>query len=74
MKIVGCDFHPQWQQIAVFDAETSEIAEHKLVNGDGEAEQFYRALEAPALIGIEACGNKMTPCRLHKWRSNGWIT
>ena len=57
MKIVGCDFHPAWQQIAVFDPETGEIAELKLMNGDGEAERFYRELEAPALIGIEACGN-----------------
>ena len=57
MKIVGCDFHPRWQQVAVFDAARGEIAEHKLLNGDGEAERFYRALEAPALIGIEACGN-----------------
>jgi transposase len=57
MKIVGCDFHPRWQQIAVFDTETGEISEHKLINGDGEAERFYRALSAPALVGIEACGN-----------------
>jgi hypothetical protein len=57
MKIVGCDFHPSWQQVAVFDRETGELAELKLVNGDGEAERFYRALEAPALVGIEACGN-----------------
>ncbi|MBV8437563.1 MAG: IS110 family transposase [Silvibacterium sp.] len=57
MKIVGCDFHPRWQQIAVFDGETGEISEHKLVNGDGEAERFYRALDAPALVGMEACGN-----------------
>jgi len=57
MKIVGCDFHPKWQQIAVFDSETGEIAEGKLLNGDGEAEQFYRTLEAPARVGIEACGN-----------------
>jgi transposase len=57
MKIVGCDFHPSWQQVAVFDPETGEIAERKLVNGDGEAERFYRELEAPALVGIEACGN-----------------
>ena len=58
MKIVGCDFHPSWQQVAVFDPETGEIAELKLLNGDGgEAERFYRELEAPALIGIEACGN-----------------
>ncbi len=57
MKIIGCDFHPSWQQVAVFDAETGEIAELKLVNGNGEAERFYRELEAPALVGIEACGN-----------------
>jgi transposase len=57
MNIVGCDFHPRWQQVAVFDAETGEIGEHKLMNGDGEAERFYRALPAPALVGVEACGN-----------------
>jgi transposase len=57
MKIVGCDFHPRWQQVAIFDAETGEVCEHKLLNGDGEAERFYRGLEAPALVGIEACGN-----------------
>jgi transposase len=28
-----------------------------LVNGNGEAERFYRRLPAPSLIGIEACGN-----------------
>jgi len=57
MKIVGCDFHPSWQQVAVFDPETGEVAELKLLNGDGGAERFYGGLEAPALIGIEACGN-----------------
>ena len=57
MKIVGCDFHPAWQQVAVFDPESGEIAELKLLNVDGEAERFYRNLESPALIGIEACGN-----------------
>ena len=57
MKIVGCDFHPKWQQIAIFDAGSGEISERKLVNSDGEAEQFYRSLEAPALVGVEACGN-----------------
>jgi len=57
MTIVGCDFHPGWQQVAVFDAETGEIRELKLENGNGEAERFYRQLSAPALIGFEACGN-----------------
>jgi hypothetical protein len=57
MRIVGCDFHPAWQQVSVFDPESGEIAERKLLHGDGEAERFYRELESPALIGIEACGN-----------------
>ena len=57
MTIVGCDFHPGWQQVAVFDAATGEIQELKLMNGDGEAERFYRALAAPALVGFEASGN-----------------
>ena len=55
--IIGCDFHPSWQQVAIFDQKTGEVTERKLVNGDGEAERFYRALESPALVGIEACGN-----------------
>jgi hypothetical protein len=57
MIIVGCDFHHGWQQVAVLDTETGEVTECKLVNGNGEAERFYRRLPAPSLIGIEACGN-----------------
>jgi transposase len=57
MHIVGCDFHPGWQQVAVLDTETGEIQEHKLENGSGEAERFYKRLSAPALIGLEASGN-----------------
>lgn len=57
MEIAGCDFHPSWQQVAVFDAETGKLSDLELVNGDGEAERFHRGLEAPAWIGIEACGN-----------------
>lgn len=55
--IVGCDFHPSWQQVAVLDTETGEVQERKLMNGDGEAERFYRALPVPGLIGMEATGN-----------------
>ena len=39
MTIVGCDFHPSWQQIAILDMETGEVRECKLVNGNGEAER-----------------------------------
>lgn len=57
MMIVGCDFHPRWQQVAVYDTETGEIDECRLMNGNGEAERFYRELASPALVGVEACGN-----------------
>ena len=57
MTIVGCDFHPSWQQVAIFDSSTGEIVEHKLVNGNGEAERFYRLLPVRSLIGVESCGN-----------------
>jgi hypothetical protein len=29
MIIVGCDFHPSWQQVAIFDSSTGEIVERK---------------------------------------------
>jgi transposase len=58
MIIIGCDFHPSWQQVAMLDAETGELSKCKLKNGNGDAERFYRQLEAPALSGIEASGNR----------------
>ena len=58
MTIVGCDFHPAWQQVAVLDTETGEIRELKLENGNGEAERFYRQLGSPALIGFEAVATR----------------
>ncbi len=57
MIIVGCDFHPSWQQVAMLDAATGELVERKLVHGNGEAEQFYRSLPIPSLVGVESCGN-----------------
>jgi transposase len=57
MLIVGCDYHPRWQQVAWFDGETGEVGERKLRNGDGEAERWYRQLPVPSRIGLEATGN-----------------
>ena len=57
MVIVGCDFHPSWQQIAWLDTETGETGEPKLVHAAGEARQFYQQLAAPVLMGMEATGN-----------------
>ena len=59
MKIVGCDFHPSFQQVAILDVSTGEVEELKLLHASGEAERFYRDLEVPALIGMEAMGNTL---------------
>lgn len=59
MQIVGCDFHPGFQQIAVLNTVTGQIEERRLEHSKGEAEQFYRELERPALIGMEAVGNSL---------------
>jgi transposase len=55
--IIGCDYHPSWQQIAWVETETGETGERKLMHVDGEAERFYRRLAAPALVGMESTGN-----------------
>ncbi len=57
MKIIGCDFHPSWQQIAWWDVERDERGERKLVHATGAAREFYAGLQEPALIGMEATGN-----------------
>jgi transposase len=57
MMLIGCDFHPSWQQISWFDEATGEIGEQKLVHAAGDAEKFYRQLPAPARIGMESTGN-----------------
>jgi transposase len=57
MIIIGCDYHPSWQQVCWLDQESGETAEQKLVHASGDAEKFYKQLPAPALIGMEATGN-----------------
>lgn len=57
MKIIGCDFHPSFQQIAMVDTETGEQTEKKLT--PEEAIQFYRQLEDKVVVGVEASGNML---------------
>jgi transposase len=57
MKIIGCDFHPSYQQIAMLDQETGELQEKALRHQDPqEVRKFYAALEGPVRVGIEASG------------------
>jgi len=57
MILIGCDFHPSWQQISWLNRATGETEDNKLVHAPGETERFYRQFPAPALIGMESTGN-----------------
>jgi len=57
MKIIGCDFHPSFQQIAMVDTETGERTESKLT--PEEAKQFYSRLQGTVVVGVEASGNML---------------
>ena len=54
MWIIGCAFHPRYQQIAALDQETGEIVERRLSHENKETEGFYESLPRGARIGMEA--------------------
>jgi transposase len=59
MIIIGCDYHPGFQQIACVNTETGELDERRL-NHREEAEQFYGDLQGRGLavrVGMEASGH-----------------
>jgi transposase len=57
MILIGCDFHPSWQQVSWMNQETGETGDQKLVHTPGEVEKFYRQFAVPSRIGMEATGN-----------------
>src|SRR5690349_9965011 len=60
MIIIGCDFHPSYQQIAMLDLETGEQRDLTVEHEGGQARQFYEALCGQrVLIGMEASGNSL---------------
>src|SRR5579859_6265751 len=57
MLIIGCDFHPRFQQIAFVDQQTGECGGRRLGHPE-EARQFYASLAGRAVrVGVEATGN-----------------
>src|SRR5579863_1705274 len=57
MLIIGCDFHPGFQQVAIFDNRTGEVEEKRLQHRV-EAEEFYRSLAGQEVrVGMEGCGH-----------------
>jgi transposase len=59
MLIIGCDYHPSFQQIAFVDTSSGELSERRLFHRE-EAEQFYGKLKeqsVPVRVGMEASGH-----------------
>jgi transposase len=59
MIIIGCDYHPGFQQIAYVDTDTGELSEARLGHKE-QAEQFYNELSKrgiPVRVGMEASGH-----------------
>ena len=59
MLIIGCDYHPGFQQIACVDTDTGELSEHRLAHRE-QAERFYRELKQENLsarVGMESSGH-----------------
>jgi transposase len=59
MLIIGCDYHPGFQQIAGVDTDTGELSERRLAHGE-EAEQFYREMKqrnVAVRVGMESSGH-----------------
>ena len=53
MWIIGCDFHSGFQQVAIFDNQTGEIEEKKLLH-PAQAREFYHGLQGEVRVGMES--------------------
>jgi transposase len=58
MKIIACDYHPSFQQIAMLEQNTGELSGRRLAH-PAEAEAFYRGVQGPVRVGMEAMGNSL---------------
>ena len=57
MWIIGCDFHPSFQQVEYVNTEGGECGNRRLRHME-EAEQFYRGLHGQRVrVGMEASGH-----------------
>lgn len=75
MLIIGCDFHPSFQQISFVDQETGEYGNLRLDHKKGEAEKYYRSLAGrQVLVGWKppaGCAGSSACCGSWEW-SCGW--
>jgi len=57
MMIIGCDFHPRFQQIAYLDEETGEVGERRLSHPEEAERSIGLWLVGRCISGLEATGN-----------------
>ena len=58
MWIIGCDYHPRMQEVALVETETGEYDERQLSHDHGEAEKFYCDQRGVNVrVGMEATGH-----------------
>jgi hypothetical protein len=57
VRIIGCELHARQQMIAMFDTDTGELQDKTLEHQGETVREFYSALSAPILVGIEATGS-----------------
>ena len=56
--VIGCDFHPSFQVIAILEIQTGELTKKKLTHAQGDARCFYESLRGKkVVVGLEASGN-----------------
>jgi transposase len=58
MIMIGCDFHPGFEEICLLDTETGLRRQHRLSHalGGEPVRQFYAGLPRPVRVGLEASG------------------
>lgn len=58
MLMIGCDFHPGLEELAILDTETGQRRQHRLSHTLGlePVRQFYAGLPRPVRVGLEASG------------------
>lgn len=54
MMIIGCDWHPRYQNVAWVEEGTGEVMGRRLEHESGEARKFYASLPPGAIVGMEA--------------------
>ncbi len=60
MLIIGCDYHPSGQQVFGIDTESGEVfADRWIAHTGKELDEFYSALPAGVVVGVESSGNML---------------